>query len=296
MNLLDNTLNHDDIGEKEILVVSFGTSFNESRAEDIKGIEDAFRRNYPSWSIRRAFTSQMIIDHIKRRDHDKIDNVTEALERAVRNGVRQLIIQPTHLMQGEEYDKLLRYVEKYQDQFESVKTAHPLLGEVGKDATISNEDKEKVAKIIIEEILKDSGYLTVSEAEEDRTAFVLLGHGTWHDAKVSYTQMQQQMENLGFSNVFIGTVEGDPEDTKCEAVLKKIEKQGYKNVVFRPLMVVAGDHANNDMAGEDEDSWVNVFKRSGAFTKLETQIKGLGRIQKIQEIYIAHTKVLMDEK
>ena len=292
MYLQDDSLNQDGIGEKEILVVSFGTSFNESRMKDIKGIEDAFSEAFPEWDIRRAFTSQMIIDHLKKRDGEEIDHISDALKRAKRNGVRKLVIQPTHLMQGQEYDKIIYYVRKYQEDFESVKVAEPLLGTVGDDETTCNEDKKQVCAIAVETLLKEAGFLTAEEAAKDGTAFVFLGHGTYHNAKVSYTQVQEQMKQFGFSNVFIGTVEGNPADTACEKVLEKVIEAGYKKVIFRPLMVVAGDHANNDMAGE-EDSWLSTFKQSGAFIKLDTQIKGLGGIHKIQQLYIEHTKKIL---
>ena len=288
--MMDDPLNYDGIGEKEILVVSFGTSFNDSRIRDIKGIEDAFIQSFPEWKIRRAFTSQMIIDHIEKRDGEKIDNVDTALQRALENGVKEIIIQPTHLMQGEEYDKILRYVEKYRDRFEKVRIAQPLLGEVGEHASISNEDKEAVASIIVREALQEAGYSDMHKAQEDGTAFVFMGHGTWHNAKISYSQMQRQMETLGYQNVFIGTVEGNPEETSCENILFRVKKEGYRKVILRPMMVVAGDHANNDMAGPEEDSWVNMFQNSGAFSKVETQIKGLGEVKEIQELYILHTK------
>ena len=293
MYLQDDLLNQDGIGEKEILVVSFGTSFNDSRIKDIKGIEDAFIEAFPEWNIRRAFTSQMIIDHIKKRDGEEIDHISDALKRAKRNKVKELVIQPTHLMQGQEYDKIIYYVEKYKEDFESVKVAEPLLGTVGEDETICNEDKKEVCCIVVETLLKEAGFLSAEDAAEDGTAFVFLGHGTYHNAKVSYTQVQEQMKKLGFSNVFIGTVEGNPSATACERVLEKVIEAGYKKVIFRPLMVVAGDHANNDMAGE-EDSWLSTFKQSKFFTKLDTQIKGLGEIHKIQQIYIEHTKKILE--
>ena len=121
-----------------------------------------------------------------------------------------------------------------------------------------------------------------------------MGHGTAHVAKVTYSQMQTQMQNLGYSNVFIGTVEGEPEETSCESVIEAVKAAGYKNVVLRPLMVVAGDHANNDMAGEDEDSWKSQFEASGAFDEINTQIEGLGRIDAVEQLYVQHTKAAMD--
>lgn len=292
----DDPLNQDGIGEKEILVVSFGTSFNDSRAADIKGIEDALQEAYPDWSVRRAFTAQIIINHIQARDGECIDNVDQALERAAANGVKQLVVQPTHLMHGAEYDELMDSVENYKDQFESVKVAEPLLGEVGEDAAVVNTDKEAVAKAITAEAVSKAGYDSLESAKEDGTAFVFLGHGTSHTAKVSYSQMQTQMQNLGYENVFIGTVEGEPEETACEAVIEAVSEAGYKKVVLRPLMVVAGDHANNDMAGEDEDSWKSMFAASGKFDSVDTQIEGLGMIPEIQKIYVEHTSDIIGQQ
>ena len=289
----DDARNKDDIGENEILAVSFGTSFNDSRVADIKGIEDALQEANPDWSVRRAFTAQIIINHVQARDGEKIDNVDQALERAVDNGVKNLVVQPTHLMHGAEYDELVEAVENYKDKFETVKIAEPLLGEVGADADAVNSDKETVAKALTAEAVKDAGYDSIDAAKEDGTAFVFMGHGTSHTAKVSYSQMQTQMKDLGYDNVFIGTVEGEPEETSCESVIDAVEKAGYKKVVLRPLMVVAGDHANNDMAGDDDDSWLSMFKASGKFDSVDTQITGLGEIKDIQQIYVDHTAEAM---
>ena len=290
----DDPLNGNDIGEKELLVVSFGTSFNDSRAKDIGGIEKALQEAYPDWSVRRAFTAQIIINHIQARDGERIDNVEQALERAAANGVKQLVIQPTHLMHGAEYDELTAAVENFSSMFESVKIAEPLLGEVGADATAVNADKEAVAKAVTEAAVGAAGYDSQDAADQDKTAFVFMGHGTSHTAKVTYSQMQTQMEQLGYKNVFIGTVEGEPEDTSCEAVIEKVKAAGYTKVVLRPLMVVAGDHANNDMAGEDDDSWLSMFTASGAFEKIDTQIEGLGGIPAVQQIYVEHTGAVIE--
>ena len=290
----DDPLNEDNIGEKELLVVSFGTSFNASRAADISGVEKALQAANPDWSVRRAFTAQIIINHVQARDGEKIDNVDQALQRAVDNGVKNLVVQPTHLMHGAEYDELTAAVEGYKDKFESVKIAEPLLGEVGADATVINADKAAVAEAITAEAVKDAGFDSLDAVKEDGTAFVFMGHGTSHTAKVSYSQMQTQMEQLGYDNVFIGTVEGEPEDTSCEAVIEKLKEAGYKKVILRPLMVVAGDHANNDMAGDDDDSWKSQFEASGAFDSIDTQIAGLGEIQAIQQLYVAHTQAAID--
>ena len=290
----DDPLNEDNIGENEILVVSFGTSFNDSRAEDIGGVEKALQAAYPDWSVRRAFTAQIIINHVQARDDEKIDNMDQALERAVDNGVKNLVVQPTHLMHGAEYDELTEAVENYKDKFESVKIAEPLLGEVGADETAINEDKAAVAEAITAEAVKTAGFDSLDAAKEEGTAFVFMGHGTSHTAKISYSQMQTQMEQLGYENVFIGTVEGEPEDTACEAVIEKLKNAGYKKVILRPLMVVAGDHANNDMAGDDDDSWKSQFEASGKFDSIDTQIAGLGEIDAIQQLYVAHTQAAID--
>jgi len=291
---LDDPRNADEIGENELLVVSFGTSFNESRAMDIGGIEAALQAAYPDWSVRRAFTAQIIINHVQARDGEFIDNMDQALERAVKNGVKNLVVQPTHLMQGAEYDELCAAVEAYKDKFESVKIALPLLGEVGKDAAEVNADKETVAKAITAEAVKEAGYETLEDAEADGVAFVFMGHGTSHKAKVTYTQMQKQMEALGYKNVFIGTVEGEPEETACEAVIEAVHAAGYDKVVLRPLMVVAGDHANNDMADPDDpESWFRQFKDAGLFFDIKVQIAGLGRIADVQALYVAHTAEAM---
>ena len=290
----DDPRNEDEIGENELLVVSFGTSFNGSRAADIKGIEDALQAANPDWSVRRAFTAQIIINHVQARDGEKIDNMEQALDRAVANGVKNLVVQPTHLMHGAEYDEMCEAIDEYKDKFESVSIAEPLLGEVGADATVINEDKEAVATAITTEAVKTAGYEDAAAAAADGTAFVFMGHGTSHTAKVSYSQMQTTMETQGYDNVFIGTVEGEPEDTACEAVIEKVKEAGYTKVVLRPLMVVAGDHANNDMAGADEDSWLSQFNAAGCFDSVDTQIAGLGEIADIQQIYVNHTKAAMD--
>ena len=290
----DDPRNGDGIGENEILVVSFGTSFNDSRVADIRSIEDALQAAFPDWAVRRAFTAQIIINHIQARDGERIDNMEQALDRAVANGVKNLVLQPTHLMHGAEYDEMMDTLEQYRDRFETVAVAEPLLGEVGNDATVINADKEAVAQALVAEAVKAAGYDSREAAEAEGVAFVLLGHGTAHVAKVSYSQMQNQMEKLNYNNVFIGTVEGEPEETACEAVIESVQAAGYRTVILRPLMVVAGDHANNDMAGEDEDSWRSQFIAAGCFDAVTAQIAGLGGIEAVQQLYVAHTQAAID--
>ena len=290
----DDPRNQDEIGENELLVVSFGTSFNDSRAEDVKGIEDALAAAYPDWSVRRAFTAQIIINHVQARDDEAIDNMQQALDRAVANGVKNLVVQPTHLMHGAEYDEMTEAIDEYKDKFESVAIAEPMLGEVGDDATVINDDKKAVAQAITDEACKVAGFDDMKAAADAGTAFVFMGHGTSHTANVTYDQMQAQMDDLGFTNAFIGTVEGKPEDTACDKVIEKVKEAGFKNVILRPLMVVAGDHANNDMAGDDEDSWKSQFVASGDFDSVDCQIEGLGRIAAVEDLYVAHTKAAID--
>ena len=290
----DDPRNQDEIGENELLVVSFGTSYTDSRINDIKSIEDALQEAYPDWSVRRAFTAQIIINHIQARDGEKIDNMDQALDRAVANGVKNLVVQPTHLMHGAEYDEMCEAIDEYKDKFESVSIAEPLLGEVGEDAAVINADKEAVAAAITAEAVKTAGYDDAAAAAADGTAFVFMGHGTSHTAKISYSQMQTAMQTLGYDNVFIGTVEGEPEDTACDAVIEKVKEAGYTKVILRPLMVVAGDHANNDMAGADDDSWLSQFNAADCFESVDTQIAGLGEISDIQQLYVDHAGAAID--
>lgn len=292
---LDDPGNADDIGENELLVVSFGTSYNDSRVEDICGIEKALSEKYPDWSVRRAFSSQIIINHIQARDGEKIDNMDQALERAVANNVKNLVVLPTHLMRGAEYDELVNSLDAFRDKFEGLSVAEPLLGELKEDSGYVNRDKEAVALAVTESACKDAGYDSLEAAGEDGTAFVLLGHGTSHTAMIYYSQMAAQLKAMGYDNVFVGTVEGEPEETACENVITRVADAGYKKIVMRPLMVVAGDHANNDMAGDDEDSWKSMFLAAGSFETVDNQIAGLGRIQGIKDIYLEHAEVAIKE-
>ena len=274
--------------DKEILVVSFGTSFNDSRVATIGAVEKAIAAANPDWSVRRAFTAQIIINHIAARDGEQINTVAQALDLAVEAGVKELVVAPTHLMHGAEYDELVNALKPYEEKMKIV-VAEPLLGEVGADGTVINADKEAVAKAVVAAMAKEAGFENAAAAADKGTAFVLMGHGTSHTANVTYTQMQTMMDQLGYANVFVGTVEGEPEGTECSAVIDKVKAGGYKNVILRPLMVVAGDHANNDMADpEDEESWVSQFTAAKAFDAVDCQIMGLGEIPEVQNLYVAH--------
>lgn len=289
----DNPLNQDGIGENEILAVSVGTSCKDSRISDIKGIEEALQKANPDWSVRRAFTSQMITERVREREGVRIDNMEQALARAVANGVKNLVIQPTHLMRGIEYDELAESVEAYQDKFKTISVAEPLLGEEGAAAAVTNAGKEAVAKAIIAEAVKGAGYDLLKAAKEDGAAFVFLGHGTSHTVKASYCQMQTQMNKLRYDNAFIGTIEGEPEETSLKAVMEAVAKAGYQKVILRPFMVAAGYHVNHALAGDREDSWLSTFRASGKFDSVEVQLRGLGSIEAIQQIYVEHTKTAM---
>jgi cobalamin biosynthesis Co2+ chelatase CbiK len=266
--------------DKEILVVSFGTSFNDNRVATIGAVEKAIAAAFPDYAVRRAFTAQIIINHVQARDGEKINNMEQALDAAVNAGVKELVIAPTHLMHGAEYDELVAALKPYEGKIATIKIAEPLLGEVGADATAINDDKKAVAEAVV-----------AAAAVPEDTALVLMGHGTSHTANVTYNQMQTMMDQLGYKNVFIGTVEGEPADTECSVVIGKVKDAGFKNVVLRPLMVVAGDHANNDMADpEDPESWISQFTAAKAFDKVDCQINGLGEIPAVQQIYVDHVK------
>ena len=266
---LDNTRNQDEIGDNELLVVSFGTSYNDSRRLTIgaieQAIEDAFGEDY---AIRRGFTSQIIIDHVKKRDNVSIDNLEEALERAVDNGVKNLVVQPTHLMPGLEYNEMVDAIAGYADSFESVSVGRPIL--------TSDEDFEKVMKAITE---------ATAEYDDGKTAICFMGHGTEADSNRVYAQMQQLLTDNGYANYFVGTVEATP---SVEDVLALVKEGDYTRVILEPLMIVAGDHANNDMAGDEEDSWKSVFEAEGY--EVECLIRGLGELPAIQDILVDHAK------
>ena len=266
---LDDILNQDDIGEKELLVVSFGTSYNDSRRLTIGAIESAIAEAIPAYSVRRGFTAQIIIDHVERRDGLHIDNVAEALDRAIANGVKTLVVQPTHLMHGFEYDDVVAELAEYADAFEGgIFVGEPLL--------TSDDDFDRVADVMID-LLKDY--------DDGGTALVYMGHGTEHESNAVYARMQGILSDKGADNYYIGTVEAEP---SVEDVLAAIEGKGYRRVVLRDMMVVCGDHANNDMAGDDEDSWKSLFTNAGY--EVECVLEGLGQVPQIQQLYVEHAQ------
>ena len=265
---LDDPRNEDQISDQELLVVSFGTSYNNSRRLTIGGIESRLEKDFPEWSVRRGFTSQIIIDHVLRRDGEKIDNVTEALDRAIDNGVKTLLVQPTHLMHGFEFTDLVEELAEYADAFDKIIVGEPLLS--------SEEDFSAVADIITE---------ATKEYDDGKTAICFMGHGTEAPSNEIYDRMQKVLTEKGFENYYIGTVEAEP---SVEDVLEAVQQGGYERVVLRPLMVVAGDHANNDMAGDEEDSWKSIFEAAGF--EVVCVVEGLGQMEGVQEIFSQHVQ------
>ena len=269
---LDNPRNGDEIGMNELLVISFGTSFNDNRRLTVGAIEAAMEEAFPDWSVRRGFTSQIIIDHVKSRDGEVIDNVTEALDRAVANGVKTLVVQPTHLMDGFEYNDVVTELATYADAFENIAIGAPLL--------TSDADFQTVMQAVVD---------ATAQYDDGETAICLMGHGTEADSNGVYAKMQQCMADAGYANYFVGTVEAEP---TLEDVLAAVQAGSYKKVVLRPLMIVAGDHANNDMAGDEEDSWKSAFEAAGY--EVSCEIKGLGELEAIQQLLVAHALDAID--
>ena len=269
---LDNPRNQDEIGEQELLVVSFGTSFNDSRRLTIGAIESALEKAFPEYAVRRGFTSQIIIDHVAKRDGEIIDNMQEALDRAVDNGVKTLVVQPTHLMNGLEYEEMSKAIAQYSDAFEQISIGQPLL--------TSDEDFQAVAKAITE---------ATADYDDGETAIVFMGHGTEAESNGVYAKMQQVLTDGGYAHYYVGTVEATP---SLDDVLEAVKQGSYKRVVLRPLMVVAGDHANNDMAGDEDDSWKTTFEKEGY--EVVCEVEGLGALEAVQQLYVEHAQAAVD--
>lgn len=268
----DNPRNQDNIGENELLVLSFGTSFNDSRRLTIGAIEDQLEKSFPDYSVRRGFTANIVIDHVEKRDGEKIDDINEALKRAVDNGVKNLVVQPTHLMNGLEYDELKGDIAQYSDAFDKVAIGQPLLS--------SDEDFSRVENAIVD---------WTKDYDDGETAIVFMGHGTSADSNAVYQKMQDLLTKDGHTNYFVGTVEATP---SLDDVMAAVKKGNYKRVVLEPLMVVAGDHANNDMAGDDKDSWKSQFEAAGY--QVECLLRGLGENETIRQIYVEHAQAAID--
>ncbi len=268
----DNPRNQDGIGEKELLVVSFGTSFNDSRVATIGGIEDAMEKAFPEYSVRRGFTANIIIDHVKARDGEIIDDIGEALDRAVANGVQELVVQPTHLMHGFEYDDVVAELAKYSDLMD-IKVSEPLL--------TSDEDFKTVMDAIVD---------ATKQYDDGKTAICFMGHGTEHEYNFIYEKMQKLLTDSGYKNYFVGTVEAEP---SVDDVLNLVKAGKYEKIVLRPLMIVAGDHAHNDMADPDDpESWYSTFAAAG-YKNIECVLEGLGQLPAIQNLLVEHARAAM---
>ena len=260
--------------DTRLLVVSFGTSYNDSRDITIGAIETDIAEAFPQYEVKRAFTAQIIIDKLKERDGLEIDNVTEALDRAVADGFKTLIVQPTHLMNGLEYADLVQELGEYESDFDKIVLGEPLL--------TSDSDYEAV----IQAITEDTG-----SYDDGETAIVYMGHGTEAESNQVYSTMQEKLKSAGYEHYYIGTVEAAP---TLDDVIKALKEAGsYKKVVLQPLMVVAGDHANNDMAGDEEDTWKTALTAEGY--EVECRLKGLGELPGIREIYVEHAQAAIDQ-
>lgn len=269
---LDNVRNQDEIGENELLVLSFGTSYNDSRRLTIGAIEGDLEKAFPDYGVRRGFTANIIIDHVNRRDGILIDDVDAALQRAIDNNVKTLVVQPTHLMNGLEYNDLKDQVGAKADAFDKVVFGEPLL--------TSDDDFKRVEQAIVD---------WTKDYDDGKTAICFMGHGTEADSNSVYQKMQDLLTADGYANYFVGTVEATP---SVEDVLAKVQAGDYERVILEPLMVVAGDHANNDMAGDEDDSWKSVFEKAGY--KVECLVRGLGENEAIRQIYVDHAKAAID--
>lgn len=251
--------------KKAILVVSFGTSYAQTREKTIGAIEEDFRRAFPEYTIRRAFTSKMIIKKLRERDGIEVDTVAQALEKLAAEGYSTVICQPTHVMGGFEFDDVKREVENWKGRFDHIACGWPLL--------TSSEDYEQVTEALVQEF---------SDIPSD-AALVLMGHGTEHPANATYPALDYRLKARGCKNFFVGTVEGYPD---LPTVMQEVAAIGANKVFLAPLMVVAGDHAINDLCGEEEDSWKSCFEQAGYQT--EPILKGLGEYPAFRRIYLEH--------
>ena len=252
-----------------ILVVSFGTSCNENRERTIGAIENSIQKAFPEYDVRRAFTSRIILDKLKVRDGLEIDNVEQALDRMAADGIKKLVVQPTHLLAGLEYTDLANILHKYEHKFELAVLGKPLLSDTA--------DYEAVIKAITDQ---------TSSYDDGQTAICYLGHGTKADANHAYEILQQKLKTAVFANYYIGTVKAEPNLRDIITAVKK--NASYKKILLKPLMVVAGSHANYDMDGKGGFSWRTVLEEEGYC--VECCFEGLGQLADIQDIYVMHIR------
>lgn len=256
--------------KKVILVISFGTSYNHTRKITIDVIEKEIQSAYPDYEIRKAFTSQVIIDKLNQRDGLKIDNIKEAMDKLVLEGIETVICQPTHIMHGYEYDKIIKSIKPYKNKIKNIHIGRPLLS--------SSKDYEKVVNAIIKE--------NIMIKKED--ILLLIGHGTEHFADSSYAALDYRFKIMGYENIFLGTIEGYPDKDTVLNHLAKTYTASSKMVYLAPFMIVAGDHANNDIFGNQKNTWKTEIEKSGF--PVHSIKKGLGEYPFIRKILIEHTQ------
>ena len=256
-----------------ILVTSFGTSYGNCRHITIGAIESDIDEAFAKYDVRRAFTSQTIIDHIQKDTGRHIDNFTEAMDKLVAEGVKEVIVQPTHLTDGYEYNDIATALENYRSKFDKCGIGTPLLK--------TKDDQKAVAQAI-----KNA----TKSREDEHTCVCLMGHGTEAEANKIYTEFQATLNELGYKNYFVATVEASPSFDDVAAAAKQA---GYTRAILRPLMVVAGDHANNDMADTGNDhSFASIMQASGF--EVESIVEGLGQIEAVDEVYVQHTQEVIN--
>lgn len=258
--------------KKALLVVSFGTSYKETREKTLDVIERELSEAAEGYDFKKAFTSYMIMKKLKNRDGIHIDNAKEAMEKLVAEGYEEVIVQPTHILNGDEYEKMNRLMEPFIDSFNSVKVGKPML--------TTSEDYDLTVEAIMDEV----GALAEDEA------LVLMGHGTGHFSDSAYAALDYRFKARGYKNVFVGTVEGFPE---IDDLMPLVKEYNPKTIKLLPFMIVAGDHATNDMASDEEDSWKTIFLNEGF--QVEIILRGLGEFAGIRDIFKQHMLELVSE-
>ncbi len=254
---------------KGILVVSFGTSHIDTMEKTITVIEQDIARQFPEWSVYRAFTSRMIVRKLKRTENMEIDTVEEALRRMAADGISEVIVQPTHIINGIENDRMMEDLMEHMSLFRKIRVGKPLLSSV--------DDYKKAIHAVMSEVGLETGEM-----------LVLMGHGTDHHANAAYPTLEYTFHALGYNQVLVGTVESFPE---LKNVMAKLEIAEKKKIVLMPFMLVAGDHAKNDMAGE-EDSWKTELEDAGYAVRVI--LKGLGEFEGIRKIFLEHIEETME--
>lgn len=255
-----------------ILVVSFGTSYEDTRKITLDAIEEKIRDEFKDFEVRKAYTSNMIIRKLKERDGIFVDTPMEALTKLKEDGYEKIIVQPLHVMPGEEYDKIKLCVHKFQKE----KSFNKII--LGKPLLYQTKDYEVVINAIKEDLIE----------KNENKALVLMGHGSYHPANSCYALLDYMLKSKGYENTFVATVEETP---TLEDVIKRLKDKKIKEVILKPFMIVSGDHAKNDMASDEEDSWKSVLKKEGF--KVNINLRALGENENIRRIYINNIKSII---